>query len=157
MIVALGDRKPSTITMQTYYLRLDNMDKTVTQFVQYIKSSKLSATNTIYRTWIKANEPKAEQFLVDAGVKRSKYSKPLVATESAASDDLNKKLDDARLNAMLDTIYAQTMANETEKLIILLNELGQSSAKPLVDYSKETLPTIKDIHDQFAGYINDGN
>ena len=82
----------------------------------------------------------------------------MVANEKTISEDLASKFEDARLNAVLDRVYASTMASETDKLTILLNSIAKNSkAKLIRDYAKSTAEDLAPIQKGFAEYLDNGN
>jgi len=157
LIIAFSG-KDKTADLQQIAVRLGNMQPVAKKYQTYLKSNNLSSTNSIFQLWITDNRNKALDLLAEAGVKKTQYDKKMVASEKDISDKLAAKFEDARLNAVLDRVYASTMAAETEKLITLYNIMAKTSkAKAIRDYAKSASTNLKTIQKSFADYVDNGN
>lgn len=157
LIIAFSG-KDNTADLQQITVRLNNVALVAKKIQPDLKSNNLSTTNSMFQSWITDNKHQSESLLQTAGVKKSQYNKMMVAQEKAISDDLDSKFEDARLNAILDRVYAGTMASETDKLIFLLNTMAKhSKAKAIRDYAKNASTNLQPIQKSFSDYIDDGN
>lgn len=157
IIIALSGQD-QTADLQQATVRMDNMSKTAKNFHKYFKSNNLSNTNTNFQLWLTGNTTAAEDLLKKGGVKKTDYSKDMVAKEKKLIDDLNAKFEDARLNAKLNRVYASTMASETEKLINLLNTMGKKNKSSQIrDFAKTASNNLKSMQKSFSDYVDDGN
>lgn len=157
IIVASSGKDPS-VDLQQISVRLDNFSKTAKTVQKNLTSNNLSATNTEFQIWLKGNQATAEKMLKDGGIQKSKYSKTMLASEEKITTDLDTKFEDARLNARLDRVYANTMAAETEKIINLLNSMAKKSkTSTLRDYAKTASTNLTSIQKKFKEYNDDGN
>jgi hypothetical protein len=157
LIIAFSG-KDETADLQQIALRLDNFS-TMTKTVQVdLKSNNLSSTNTDFRLWMTNSQHDSETLLKTGGVKKTDYSKTMIASEKKISDDLAAKFEDARLNAKLDRVYASTMAAETQKLINLFNSMAKKNKSSKIrDYAKNTSANLVPIQKSFDEYNDDGN
>ena len=157
LIVAFSG-KDNTADLQQLAVRLDNLSLTVKKIQPDLKSNNLSTTNSTFQVWITDSRHQAEALLQTAGVKKSQYNKAMVTSEKNISDNLSSKFEDARLNAVLDRVYASIMASETDKLIVMFNAMGKNSkAKAIRDYANSTSVNLTPIQKSFGSYIDDGN
>jgi len=157
LIIAFSG-KDNTADLQQISVRLNNLALTSKKVQPDLKSNNLSTTNSMFQTWIADSKRSAESLLQTAGVKKTQYSKTMVASEKTLSDNLGSRFDDARLNAVLDRSYANIMASETDKLIALFNGMAKSSkAKAIREYAKSTVANLVPIQKSFADYVDDGN
>lgn len=157
LIIAFSG-KDNTADLQQIAVRLDNMLVIVKKEQKDFSSNKLSTTNSNFTIWMTNSKHDAEALLQQAGVKKTQYSKSMVAEEKKLSDDLTAKFEDARLNAKLDRVYASTMAAESQKLINMFNTMAKKSgAKAIRDYAKSTSGNVVPIQKSFDGYVDDGN
>lgn len=157
LIVAFSG-KDNTADLQQVTARMNNMALTSKTVQPDLKSNNLSTINSMFQTWITTSRHQAESLLQQAGVKKSQYNRTMVAEEKNISEELTSKFEDARLNAVLDRVYASTMASETDKLIILLNAIAKNSkAKLIRDYAKSTSEDLAPIQKGFAEYLDNGN
>jgi hypothetical protein len=148
----------NTADLQQVAVRLDNYSLSVKAVQKNLKSNNLSATNTNYQIWMTNSLHDAETLLGQGGVKKTDYSKTMVASEKKIVTDLDAKFEDARLNATLDRIYASTMAAETQKLINMFTLMSKNSkSKPIRDYAKSTSANLVPIQKGFDKYVDNGN
>lgn len=157
LIVAFSGQD-KTADLQQMFIRLENMQKTAKTVQKNLKSTNLSNTNSNFQIWITGNKATAEDLLKKGGVKRTDYSKDMVKKETQLAKDLDDKFENARLSARLNRVYASTMASETEKLINLLNVMAKKSQSAQIrDYAKNASANLKQVHDDFNDYVDDGN
>jgi len=157
LIVAFSG-KDSTADLQQLAVRLDHMSQTAKTVQKNLKSNNLSKNNSIYQLWVIGSQKQAEDLLAQAGVKKSQYNKTMDASEKSRADKLDAKFEDARLNGVLDRVYASTMANETQQMINLFTTMSKASkAKAIRDYAKSTSASLVDIQKGFDSYTDDGN
>ena len=157
LIIAFSG-KDETADLQQVAVRLDNFALTTKTVQKNLKSNNLSNTNSNLQIWITGQKSEAEALLKKGGVKKTDYSKTMVASEKKLSDDLDAKFEDARLSARLNRVYATTMASETEKLINLLNTMAKKNkSKQIRDYAKNASTNLQPIQKSFDEYTDDGN
>ena len=150
--------KDKTEDLQQTTVRITNFVQLAKKEKPYLKSNKLSATNTSFTLLLVNGQADGEKLLGQAGVKKTQYSKKMVATETKLNKDLTQKFEDARLNAQLDSTYARSMAAETQKLISLLNIMAKKSgAKAIRDYAKSLATNLTSLQKSFDSYTDDGN
>lgn len=147
-----------TADLQQVAVRLDNFSKTAKTVQKNLKSSNLSSTNSNFQIWLTGNKASAEDLLAQGGVKKTDYSKTMVAKEKKLTDDLDAKFEDARLSARLNRVYASTMASETEKIINLLNTMSKKSKSAKIrDFAKNASTNLAPIQKSFDSFVDDGN
>lgn len=150
--------KDKTEDLQQTTVRITNFVQLTKKEKPYLKSNKLSATNTSFTLLLTNGQADGEKLLGQAGVKKTQYSKKMVAAETKLNKDLTQKFEDARLNAQLDSTYARSMAAETQKLISLLNTMAKKSgAKAIRDYAKSLATNLTSLQKSFDSYVEDGN
>ena len=157
LIIAFSG-KDETADLQQVAVRLDNFALTTKTVQKNLKSSNLANTNSNLQIWITGQKSEAEALLKKGGVKKTDYSKTMVAKEKQISKDLDAKFEDARLSARLNRVYSSTMASETEKLINLLNTMAKKNkSKQIRDYAKNASTNLQPIQKSFNEYVDDGN
>jgi hypothetical protein len=157
-IIVAFSGKDNTADLQQAAVRLENFSTIAKAQQPNIRSGKLSATNSNFEIWLSGNTSQAEDLLKKGGVKKTQYDKTMVAKEKKLSDDLTQKFSDAKLNARLNTVYATTMASETQKIINMLNTMSKKSAsKQIRDYAKTASTNLTQIQQQFDTFTDDGN
>lgn len=157
LIVAFSG-KDNTADLQQMTIRLTNMGLTAKTVQPNLRSNNLQSTNSIFQLWLTGNQVKAISLLKKAGVQKSQYNKQTVATEKGLATALDAKFEDARLNAILDRVYASTMAAETDKMITLFDIMSrESKAKPIREFAKTAETNLKPIQKSFKDYVDNGN
>lgn len=151
-IIALNSGTSNTVSAQTAYLRFDNLSKVTTKYHKYLKSSKLSSTDSNFTLFM----TNAERDLVDPMAKNGtdvkKIDKTLAAKEKSYSADVTAKLEDARLNAILDRVYAREMAYQAQQLIDLYKKMVLNKSKSISDNAKNAIPNLEPIQKAFADF-----
>jgi hypothetical protein len=157
LIVAFSG-KDDTADLQQIALRLDNFTTMVKKVQISLKSNNLSTTNSNFQIWMTNSKHDSETLLQTGGVKKTDYSKTMIASEKKIAADLADKFEDARLNARLDRVYASTMAAETQKMINLFNSMAKKNKSSKIrDYAKNTSTNLVPIQKSFDEYTDDGN
>ncbi|MCA9334649.1 hypothetical protein KC953_00725 [Candidatus Saccharibacteria bacterium] len=157
LIIAFSG-KDNTADLQLLSTRIENLSLVSKSAHPKLKSNNLSTADSIFQAWIVNSSRQAKDLLDKAGVKKSQYAKTMVASEKAIAEELDQKFTDARLNAMLDRVYANTMSTETAKLIALFNTMAKTSKSPVIrEYAKSTSADLVPIQKSFADYVDDGN
>lgn len=157
LIVAFSGQD-KTADLQQLSVRLDNMNNTAKTVHKNLKSTNLSNINSTYQIWLAGNKAESEELLKLGGVKKTDYSKKMVADEKAAAEELDKKFEDARLSARLNRVYANSMAAETAKLKNTLDTMGKkSSSQKIRDYAKNASKNLDQIQKDFEAFSDDGN
>ena len=134
-------------------IRMENMQKTEKTVQKNLRSNTLSTNNTNFDLWLTSNDASAAQLLKDGGIKKNTYDKKMVANEKALATKLDGKFEDARLNAILNRIYADTMATETEKIIIMLNSMAKKSTSSKIrEFAKKASDDLTPIQKTFADF-----
>lgn len=158
IVFVLSNGKDKTTDLQQVSLRLDSFSKTAKTVQKNLKSNNLSSTNTEFSVWTVGNQSQADALLKQAGLQKGKFDKSLTAKEKQLATDLDAKFEDARLNATLDRVYANSMASETEKLMYLLNSIAKKNKSGKVhDFAKNASDNLKAIQKAFEDYKDDGN
>ncbi len=157
LIVAFSGQD-KTADLQQMVVRLENMNNSAKTSDKYLKSSNLSNINSTYQIWLAGTKAQGEELLKLGDVKKTDYSKTMVASEKKLATDLDAKLEDARLSATLNRVYANSMTAETEKLVAMLTAMSKkSSSQKIRDYAKTANETLKQIQKDFDEYVDDGN
>jgi len=157
LIVAFSGQD-KTADLQQLVVRLEHTANTAKTVHKHLKSTNLTNINSTYQIWLAGNKAEGEELLKLGGVKKTDYSKKMVADEKAKAEELDKKFEDARLSARLNRVYAASMAAETEKLITTLDTMGKkSSSQKIRDYAKNASKNLTQIQKDFEAFSDDGN
>jgi hypothetical protein len=151
-IITLSSGNGSTKVAQNAYLRFDNLSKVTAKYHKYLKNSKLSSTDSNFTIFM----TNAERDLVDPmaknGLALKNIDKTLKASEKTYSDNVASKLEDARLNAVLDRTYAREMAYQAQLILDMYNKMAKSNSKSIKDNANNTIPNLQPIQKAFADF-----
>ena len=145
-----GNNGP-TQKMQTLAARLTTLQTVSSDAQKKIKSGTLRSTNstlTIFLT--NANHDVIEPFSKN-GVDIKKTDKSIQTKESG--EKLKQTLEDARLNATFDRIYAREMSFQLDTVSALMKDIYASTgSKSLKEFLEKTNTNLQPIKDQLADF-----
>lgn len=151
-IIALNSGSSNTTSAQTAYLRYDNLSKIPLKYHKYLKSSKLSSTDSNFALFMTNAKRDLEEPIAKNGTDLKKLDKTLQAKEKSLAADVTAKLEDARLNAILDRVYAREMAYQAQQLIELYKKMANNRSKSISDNAKKAIPNLEPIQKAFAEF-----
>lgn len=132
-------------------VRLGNLQTAADSAQKNITGSKLRSTNiNLAFALTNANRDIAEHLLA-RGIDPKKISSGIISSES--TEELSEALEDARLNAIYDRVYAREMSYQIETTLALLRQMeskeGSSSTK---EYLSKTIKDLEPFQKQFIEY-----
>ncbi len=148
-IMAIGPGKPKQL--EVLALRLQTLQTVSQGAKKNIKSSDLRSINGNLTTYLVNTNRDIAKPLEANKVILSKIDKKTIASENGAK--LLATLEDARLNAVYDRVFAQEMAYELERLNVLMTSIYKTtSSKSLKDYLDSTFDNLSVIRKQIADF-----
>ena len=157
-IIVAFSGQDKTADLQQLSVRLDNIQQTVKAQQKNLRSSNLKNINTDLTSWIAGSFSESETLLQEGGVKKTQYDKKMVNSEKAQAEELTQKYEDARLNATLNQVYANSMASETEEIVAMLNSMAKRSQSAKIrEYAKKSSDNLQPIQDRFEKFNDDGS
>lgn len=151
IIAISGDGNNTTVT-QTAYLRLVSLVSVNDSYRKYIKSSKLSATNTNFKIFMSGSQTDLKNALAKSGVPTEKLNKELKAKEKTTIADLTKRIEEGRLNAIMDRSYSREMAYQAQLLIDMYTKMSKSPNADIANAGKKAIPNLQPIQKSFADF-----
>lgn len=152
IIVALGNQK-NTGSLEQVATRVENMSTITKNTAKNLTSGKLRAANSNFNTWLINANRDAYDLLSRSGVRRNQVNKDTIAKEKAASDELKSELEDARLNAQLDVVYAREMAYQAQLIKTSLDQLAKrGAAKEIRDWAKQASANLAPYQQAFEKF-----
>lgn len=131
--------------------RLTATQSVVAKWSAKLKDSKIRAVNSELDLFLTNTIRDITPLLANSGVDIEKISSKITSAESV--DDLNSRLEDARLNSVLDRTYAREMAYKLETLMSLLKKTyASSSDSSLKDFLTTTYSNLQPIQKTFEDY-----
>ena len=140
-----------TQKMQTLAARMITLQTISSDAQKNIKSNQLRTTNSTLSLFLtNANRDIAEP-LSKNGVDVKKIDKSIQTKEKG--EKLTAKLEDARLNATFDRIYASEMTYQLETTAALMKEIYTSTgSKSLKEFLEKTDDNLQPIKKQLADF-----
>ena len=152
----LGGNKDNTKTLSyDLKLHLDNTSEVIQEYQQNVKSSILRS-NSASLSGVLAN---TSRDLTDYLVNKYKFkdkdiSKKIVEEATLAKDELTNELFEAKINGILDRIYAHKMAYEISLLTAeeakLIKASQDDALTELLTTSQESLSNLYDKFNDFS-------
>lgn len=116
-----------------------------------VKNHQLRALNSSLDIYLTNTLRDATPILAKHNIDINKLSKTVISAESDANILAN--LENARLNAIYDRIYASEMANQLENTTILMQKIFKSTNdKSLKSFLNNAYLTLQPTQKQFADY-----
>jgi outer membrane murein-binding lipoprotein Lpp len=137
--------------LQTLSARMQTLQKISDTSEKSIKSSKLSSANSTLTLFLTNANRDIETPLLNNNIKPNALDKKIVAKEDGS--ELKTTLEDARLNATFDRVYAREMGFQLNTLASLMKEIYTSTkSKSLKDFLVITDANMKPIRTQLSDF-----
>ena len=140
-------------------LHLNNTGEVIKTYQTEVKSSRLRADSASLSGVLSDTSTKLTGYLTEKyDYKDNKVDKNLVAQAKTEMDGLNSKLFEAKINGILDRIYAHEMTHEIE---LLLNEEGKilngTSNEALTELVTTSYNSLENLYDKFNDFSETNN
>lgn len=162
---ALGNagNKVSELSRQTY-LRAANLNATVQAYGPQVKSSKLRSISASLSSVLTESSNQLANYLQTNkdGSKKDKEAlspkQSIIDAETALAQETNNTLANARLNGLLDRVYANQIQLQVSLLLSLCAELYDRAKDPKLSEIVNSLGSnLSVIEDNLKSYINLGS
>lgn len=132
-------------------LSLQNTKVVTTKYATSLESTNIVALNSNLEIVIDNANFSITKQLAANNITLSKADKSIINEQSVAN--LESRLDDAKLNAVLDRTYAREMAYRLDTTITLMQEIyKQTNNSDLKEFLNTTYNNIKPIETQLSNY-----
>ena len=152
----LGGNKSNDKTLcYDLKLHLDGTSEVIQEYQQYVKSSILRSNSASLSGVLTNSSKELTDYLVDRyGFKDKDIDKKKVEAATAEKDEFANDLFEAKINGILDRIYAHKMAYEISLLTAeearLMNTTNNETLKELLNTSYESLNNLYDKFNDFS-------
>lgn len=152
----LGGNKSDNKTLcYDLKLHLDNTAEVINEYQQYVKSSELRSSSASLLGVLTNTSRDLTTYLEDKyNFKDKDISKTMVEQADLVKDDFLNELFEAKINGILDRIYAHKMAYEISLLTAeesqLYNSSKDESLSNLLNTSYESLNNLYDKFNDFS-------
>jgi hypothetical protein len=138
--------------MQTLAARLITLQSVADKSQKTIKSGPLRSTNSNLAIFLTNANRDIVEPLKNNGITIEKIDKKITAAENGEA--LTKTLEDARLNAVFDRVYAREMGYQLDTVEALMKDIyAKSNSKSLKEFMQKTDENLQPIRKQ----LNDFN
>ena len=146
-----GGEKNLAISLK---LHIENTTEEVKKYQSDVKSSELRSYSASFAGVLDDTKNKLDEYMTEKyGSKESKADKKLTEAAKTAKDKLDSELFEAKINGILDRIFAHKMAYE---IALLRTEETQLDKSTKSDSLKETLSTslgsLEKLYDNFNNF-----
>ena len=140
-----------TEKMQTLAARLITLQSVADKSQKTIKSGTLRSTNSNLAIFLTNANRDIVDPLKNNGITIEKIDKKITAAENG--DKLTKTLEDARLNAVFDRVYAREMGYQLDTVASLMTEIyDKSNSKSLKEFMVATDKNLEPIKKQLTDF-----
>ena len=131
--------------------RLQSTEIIVGNAQSKLKSSQLRTLNSNLKIYLTNTNRDISVPLLQVGINVAQLDKKLVASE--AGTDITNKLEDARLNATYDRIYALEIASQLDTIVELMRQVNDSTNnQSLKAFLDSAYTNLKPTQKQFAQF-----
>jgi predicted outer membrane protein len=151
LMLLSGGGASDSQNLATLSARMQTLQKISTTAEKNIKSGKLRSTNSTLSLFLTNANKDIEAPLLKNGIKPNSIDKSIVARESGTK--LTSTLEDARLNATFDRVYAREMVYQLGTVASLMKKIYTSTkSKSLKDFLVTTDNNLKPIRTQLTDF-----
>lgn len=124
IVLNAGKSSPTDLAKQLY-VRTANLNTTLTTYNKSLKSSQLRAIGTSLNGVLTGASASLSNYLLPEGGEKGDLNPPekLLAVETATDEELNTSLNNAKLNGILDRVYANQIQLQVSLLIAFISQL----------------------------------
>lgn len=117
-----------------------------------LQTSTMQAINISFVSVLTSAEAGLAEPLQNSGIDYKKQKKEILKMEP--SEKMDKKLEDAALNAQLDSIYAHEMNVQITDTLVMMQKLQKSTrSKSTKEYLVKTVADLKNIQKQLEEFL----
>lgn len=160
LIIALGiiisntKTKSSDLTKQLFF-RTTSLNETIKDFNPSLKSSKLRAIGTSLANTLTSASGQLSTYLGNQNTEDTSPSPSALKTETENINTLNLTLNNAKLNGILDRIYANQIQFQVSILLSLITQtIDHSKNSDLLSILQQYHSSIENVNQSLQEYSN---
>lgn len=160
LIIALGiiisntKTKSSDLTKQLFF-RTTSLNETIKDFNPSLKSSKLRAIGTSLANTLTSASGQLSTYLGNQNTEDTSPSPSALKTETENINTLNLTLNNAKLNGILDRIYANQIQFQVSILLSLITKtIDHSKNSDLLSILQQYHSSIENVNQSLQEYSN---
>lgn len=156
LVLNAGKSSPTDLTKQLY-VRTANLNTTLTTYNKSLKSSQLRAIGTSLNGVLTGASASLSNYLLPEGGEKGDLNPPekLLAAETTTDEELNTSLNNAKLNGILDRVYANQIQLQVSLLISFIAQLEpRTKDEALLDIITQYQSNLYIIEQSLKTYSN---
>lgn len=156
LVLNAGKSSPTDLTKQLY-VRTANLNTTLTTYNKSLKSSQLRAIGTSLNGVLTGASASLSNYLLPEDGEKGDLNPPekLLATETTTDEELNTSLNNAKLNGILDRVYANQIQLQVSLLISFIAQLEpRTKDEALLDIITQYQSNLYVIEQSLENYSN---
>ena len=156
IVLNAGKSTPTDLTKQLY-VRTANLNTTLTTYNKSLKSSQLRAIGTSLNGVLTGASASLSNYLLPEAGEKNDLNPPenLLSTETTKDEELNLALNNAKLNGILDRVYANQIQLQVSLLIAFISQLGpRVKDEALIDILSQYQSNLYVIEQSLESYSN---
>lgn len=149
MIASLAGRDSSGPSPLSLAARLQKLQTLTTKYTPKLKDSNLQAANSSLNAILTTANTSIATPLAAYGIDAEKQAKEITAMDPTT--EIEKTLDDAYLNANLDSAYTLEMTLQIEETILMMQRLQRGTrVQSMKDFLAKTISDFENIKKQLS-------
>lgn len=149
MIASLAGRDSSGPSPLSLVARLQKLQTLTTKYTPKLKDSNLQAANSSLNAILTTANTSIATPLAAYGIDAEKQAKEITAMDPTT--EIEKTLDDAYLNANLDSAYTLEMTLQIEETILMMQRLQRGTrVQSMKDFLTKTISDFENIKKQLS-------
>lgn len=156
LVLNAGKSSPTDLTKQLY-VRTANLNTTLTAYNKSLKSSQLRAIGTSLNGVLTGASASLSNYLLPEGGEKGDLNPPekLLTAETTTDEELNTSLNNAKLNGILDRVYANQIQLQVSLLISFIAQLEpRTKDEALLDIITQYQSNLYIIEQSLKTYSN---
>jgi len=156
LVLNAGKSSPTDLTKQLY-VRTANLNTTLTTYNKSLKSSQLRAIGTSLNGVLTGASASLSNYLLPEGGEKGDLNPPekLLTAETTTDEELNTTLNNAKLNGILDRVYANQIQLQVSLLISFIAQLEpRTKDEALLDIITQYQSNLYIIEQSLKTYSN---
>ncbi len=146
-----GNEKKESIAL---LLHLNNTSEVIDEYQSSVRSSELRASSSSLKTVLQDTSKKMEEFLTQKyNFKDKDADKKIVEQLTLEKDGLSEELFEAKINGILDRIYAHKMAYEIQLFMAESNQVRKDTKEGVLQSALDTFDSsLENLYDKFNNF-----
>lgn len=143
-------------SLNSLIARLQKLQTISSKYSSKLKSGQLQDANSTLSALLTTANKSIETPAADQGINIKKQEKALLALDPPT--EIEKRLDEAHLNATLDETYAFTMDSQLADTLVMLSRLKQGTRnKATLEFFDKTISDLTNVRKQLSSMTGSNN